>query len=158
VSKGKLKVLHVSWMWPVVPAIVAFVAYSNRGSLAGAFRLLGHASLWWLGLAVLAVGGVYVCRASVYGVPLTLALGVAPPVWAVCMAFVVSTAGLAVISAPGGMGGFEVIMTAFLASVGLDKAQAIAGVILYRLVAFWLPLILSAALLWQFRRRRPGIE
>lgn len=87
-----------------------------------------------------------------------VALDVFPSVWVVFMGFVLAMAGLAVVSVPGGGGSFEVILSAYLTSRGLDKAQAIAGAILYRIVASWLPPFVSLFLLAQFRRRTKEIR
>jgi uncharacterized protein (TIRG00374 family) len=92
-----------------------------------------------------------------------LALGARPPLWVVFLGFVVATAGVSVVSAPGGGGSFEVIMSAFFGAHGIEPAQAVAATLLYRIVAFWLPIGASAAALPSFRRRvrqlrrgRPG--
>jgi uncharacterized protein (TIRG00374 family) len=94
-----------------------------------------------------------------------LALGLVPHVWVVVMGFVLSMAGLAVVSVPAGGGSFEVIMSTFFSSHGFEPAQGIAVALLYRLVAFWLPTLASLALLvrmagWRAirrQRRRPGL-
>jgi len=88
-----------------------------------------------------------------------LALGLIPKIWIVVMGFVLSMAGLAVVSVPAGGGSFEVIMSAFFASHGFEPAQGIAVAALYRLVAFWLPALVSLVLLvrlsgWRAIRRR----
>jgi len=41
-------------------------------ALATAVQLMGRAALWWLIPAALAIAGVYLCRAAVYGIPLTV--------------------------------------------------------------------------------------
>lgn len=87
-----------------------------------------------------------------------VALDVFPSVWVAFMGFVLAMAGLAVVSVRGGGGSFEVILSAYLTSRGLDKAQAIAGAILYRIVAFWLPAFVSLFLFAQFRRRTREIR
>lgn len=92
-----------------------------------------------------------------------LALGARPPLWVVFLGFVVATAGVSVVSAPGGGGSFEVIMSAFFGSHGIEPAQAIAATLLYRVVAFWLPVAASVAAIVSLRKRnrqlrrvRPG--
>jgi glycosyltransferase 2 family protein len=56
----------------VVLAAVGVIAYTNRGHLSQAAQLMGRVSLLWLPPAVLAIGGVYLCRAAVYDVTLKL--------------------------------------------------------------------------------------
>lgn len=84
-----------------------------------------------------------------------VALGPAPPVEVVFMGLVVSMAGVAVLTAPGGGGGFEVIMSVFFTSHGLPASDAIAAAVLYRVVAFWLPVAVSLAIVLWLRRTRP---
>lgn len=87
-----------------------------------------------------------------------LALGLHPKVWLVFMGFVLSMAGLAVLSAPGGGGSFETIMAAFFARHGFDPAQGLAAAVIYRIVAFWLPVLASGIVLLRLRRRRKEIR
>lgn len=60
------------WIWVAVLLAVALVAYTHRDTLARAAGLLGRANPWWLAAAVVAIGGVYLCRAAVYRVPLAV--------------------------------------------------------------------------------------
>jgi uncharacterized protein (TIRG00374 family) len=83
-----------------------------------------------------------------------LALGAAPDPWTVLMGFVVAMSGVAFIGVPGGGGSFEAIMSAFFAGRGVPVSQAIAAALLYRVVAFWLPVLASLIVLFRFRRRR----
>jgi glycosyltransferase 2 family protein len=106
-----------------------------------------------LALQFLAIGGdalaLYLCF---------VAIGVLPSPWTVLMGFVVAMSGAAVIGAPGGGGGFETIMSAFFATHGLRADQAIAAAVLYRLVAFWLPVAITPVVLFRLRRRRREIR
>jgi glycosyltransferase 2 family protein len=64
---------RLRWLvWLIAPGVVAFAAYTNREALAAAVGLLGHARLWWLAPAAGAIAGVYLCRATVYSIPLTV--------------------------------------------------------------------------------------
>jgi len=83
-----------------------------------------------------------------------LALDAPPPLWVAFLGFVAALAGVSVAGAPGGGGSFEVIMSAFFASHGVDGARAVAATLLYRVVAFWLPVLASLGALVAFRRRR----
>src|SRR3989442_12582331 len=63
----------VRWLlWVVGPGVAPSAAYTSRGALAMAVRLMREAALWWLVPAVLAIGGVSLCRAAVYSVALTV--------------------------------------------------------------------------------------
>ncbi len=83
-----------------------------------------------------------------------LALDVTPPVWTVLMAFVVAMTGLAITGVPAGGGSFEAIMGTFFATHGFGPAQGIAAAVLYRIVAFWIPVALSLVFLLPRARRR----
>src|SRR5262249_57305814 len=65
-------------LWAVVFVAVAISAYRHRDTLEMSWRLMQHARLRWLGLAALAIGGVYACRAGVYRIT-PRALGVPAP-------------------------------------------------------------------------------
>src|SRR3989442_7245921 len=81
-----------------------------------------------------------------------LALGQSPPVWVVFMGFVVAMATLAIVSVPGGGGSFEAVMSGFFTRYGVQPAPAIPAAILYRLVAFWIPVIVSLFMLLRLGR------
>ncbi|HEU4618365.1 MAG TPA: lysylphosphatidylglycerol synthase transmembrane domain-containing protein [Gammaproteobacteria bacterium] len=83
-----------------------------------------------------------------------VALGLAPNPWTVFVGFVVAMAGVSVIVVPGGGGSFEVVMSSFFATHGIGAANGIAAALLYRLAAFWIPVLTSLVVLWRLRRRR----
>lgn len=84
-----------------------------------------------------------------------LSLGVAPPLWLAVLAFVLAMAGMGVLGLPAGGGSFEVIMSVVLIRHGLAVPVAIAASLLYRLVAFWLPVLTSFVVLWRLRWEPP---
>lgn len=49
-------------------------------------------------------------------------------------------------SLPGGGGSFELTMTATMVTLGIDQSIALSVTLLYRLLAFWLPLAISAVI------------
>lgn len=59
------------------------------------------------------------------------------------------------IPTPGGLGAIEVALTAGLTAAGVDSAQAISGVLLFRLISFWIPIPLGW-LAWN-RMQRAGM-
>jgi uncharacterized protein (TIRG00374 family) len=61
-----------SWLWVVVVIAVAWTAYRHRRSVTLAIGLIGRADVSWLAIAAVMIGGVYLCRAGVYAVPLRL--------------------------------------------------------------------------------------
>jgi uncharacterized protein (TIRG00374 family) len=71
----------------------------------------------------------------------------------VFLGFIVTLAAGTVVNAPAGGGSFEVVMSAFFAQQGVESSHAIAGALLFRLVSFWIPALVSGVLLLNFRRR-----
>jgi uncharacterized protein (TIRG00374 family) len=47
-------------------------------------------------------------------------------------------------SLPGGGGTFEALMVVTITNLGIDQALALSVTLLYRLLAFWMPLVISA--------------
>jgi glycosyltransferase 2 family protein len=75
---------------------------------------------------------------------------------AILPATVVYLAGNAVGMAaptPGGLGGVEAVLAAGLTAMGIPAAQAISGVLVFRIATFWLP-ILAGWLSYQWLQRR----
>ena len=76
---------------------------------------------------------------------------------AILPAAVVYLAGNAVGAAaptPGGLGGVEAVLAAGLTAMGIPAAQAISGVLVFRIATFWLPIPAGwLAYLWLQRRR-----
>jgi glycosyltransferase 2 family protein len=60
----------------------------------------------------------------------------------------------AVIPAPGGAGTVDAGLVAGLVAFRVELPQAVAAVLIFRLVSFWLPLVLGVGpLFWAYRRR-----
>jgi glycosyltransferase 2 family protein len=76
---------------------------------------------------------------------------------AILPAAVVYLAGNAVGTAaptPGGLGGVEAVLAAGLTAMGVPAAQAISGVLVFRIATFWLPIAGGwVSYLWLQRRR-----
>ena len=135
--------------WPDAPVEEFFDDY-----YAGK-RLLGRrprALYDMIGLQLLAIA----CDTTALYVSF-LAIGVTPNVLAVLVGFTLAMSGAAVIGAPGGGGSFETIMSAFWATHGLDAAQGLAAAVVYRVVAFWLPVGVTGIILLRLRHRRRQI-
>jgi undecaprenyl-diphosphatase len=78
--------------------------------------------------------------------------GTLPPA-RVAAVYLGASAVAAVAPTPGGLGALEAAMVAGFGAAGLTRPVALAAVISYRLVTFWLP-VLPGALLWRVLRRR----
>lgn len=87
-----------------------------------------------------------------------LALDVRPGAFVAFLGFIVALAAGTVVSAPAGGGSFELVMSAYFVRAGMNKAQAVAGALLFRVVSFWVPVLVSGILMLGFRRRRREIR
>jgi len=94
--------------------------------VAGVYTLLGWATL---SLSVWTTG---------------LALGAAIPPGLACL-FVPAVGLAAFVPLPGGVGGVEVALTGLLAVWGLPVATAAAVAVLFRVVSYWIPTLVVAA-------------
>jgi uncharacterized protein (TIRG00374 family) len=81
-----------------------------------------------------------------------VALHDAPHPWVVVMGFVVAMSGMAFVGVPGGGGSFEALLTGFLATQGIPVAEALAAAVLYRLLAFWAPVLGGSLVIARLRR------
>ena len=79
------------------------------------------------------------------------AIGVSPPVLVVLMAYLVGQLGGA-LPLPAGLGGIDGGLIGALILYGIDPAPAAAAVLIYRVVLFWVPVILGAPAFWSLRR------
>jgi uncharacterized protein (TIRG00374 family) len=91
-----------------------------------------------------------------YVVALTSALhafGVHPPLLTVAGAYLAGAAIASVSPTPGGLGAMEAALVAGLTRLGVVAGPAIAGVLAFRLVTYWLPLVPGAVAVRALRRR-----
>jgi uncharacterized protein (TIRG00374 family) len=89
------------------------------------------------------------------------AFGAAPPVIIVLQAYLIGQLGGA-LPLPGGLGGIDGGLIGTLIVYGVPAAQAAAAVLLYRVVLFWIPLIMGVPAFISLRRglddeRRPDL-
>lgn len=81
-------------------------------------------------------------------------LGAPTPLATIAIAYLAAAAIGTVVPSPGGLGAFDVTLLAGLTSTGLTTPVALAGVIGYRLLTVWIPLVPGAAILVFLLRRR----
>lgn len=74
------------------------------------------------------------------------------PVATVALVYLAGSAIASAAPTPGGLGATEATFAAALSAVGVGDADAVSGVLLYRLVTFWLP-ILPGYLSYAYLRR-----
>jgi uncharacterized protein (TIRG00374 family) len=105
----------------------------DRRSMA---RIVGWATLQWLADA--ASLWLFLAAVGVYLEPDALLI-----------AFGLANLSAIIPLTPGGVGVYEAVLTSSLVGFGVPGAQALLGVLAYRLFAFWLPIPLgAAAYLW----------
>jgi putative heme transporter len=73
------------------------------------------------------------------------ALGIIAPPDGLLIAFGLANVSAAIPLTPGGVGVYEAVLTSSLVGFGVPRAQAIIGVLAYRLFEFWSPIPLGAA-------------
>lgn len=79
------------------------------------------------------------------------AFGLSPPLLIVLMAYLVGQIG-GILPIPGGLGGIDGGLIGTLIVYGIDPAQAAAAVLAYRVVLFWVPLVIGIPAFWLLRR------
>ena len=89
------------------------------------------------------------------------AFGASPPLIIVLMAYLIGQLGGA-LPLPGGLGGIDGGLIGTLIVYGIPVAQAAAAVLLYRVVLFWVPLVMGVPAFVSLRRglndtRRPDL-
>lgn len=71
----------------------------------------------------------------------TKSVGVHLSIVDIFIAFVAGNAALTVSPTPGGIGPVEAAITAVIVSSGIDPSLALASVVAYRLISYWVPII-----------------
>jgi uncharacterized protein (TIRG00374 family) len=124
-------------------------------SWAGRLGSLRLSQSGWITVAALALVN-WLADAAVFAVSIQ-AVGAAIPWHVLLLAYSTGVGAQTVNITPGGLGVTEGTLGLTLVAAGLRASQALAAVLLYRLISFWL--IASAGwlvLLWLRRHRRPA--
>lgn len=117
------------------------LAHDRRGlTIAGAWAI-GN---WLFDFAALAV--------------LAVTIGEGTPLGPLLLAYVVAQLAAAVPLTPGGIGIVETAMTGVLVAAGAPGAAATATVLGWRLLSFWLPILVGLALVPTLRARKVRAE
>ena len=80
------------------------------------------------------------------------AVGASPPLTVILMGYLVGQLG-GLLPLPGGIGGIEGGLIGTLIVFGTPVAATVAAVLAYRLILFWLPLLVGAVSYFELRRR-----
>jgi uncharacterized membrane protein YbhN (UPF0104 family) len=83
------------------------------------------------------------------------AFGISPPLTVVLMGYLIGQLG-GLLPIPGGIGGIDGGLIGTLIVYGAPAAATAAAVLAYRLILFWLPLIVGAVAFAALRRDMPG--
>jgi uncharacterized membrane protein YbhN (UPF0104 family) len=79
------------------------------------------------------------------------AFGISPPFMVVLMAYLIGQIGGA-LPLPGGLGGIDGGLIGAMIVYGIDPAAAAAAVLAYRVILFWVPIVMGAPAFWSLRR------
>jgi glycosyltransferase 2 family protein len=79
------------------------------------------------------------------------AFGISPAVMVVLMAYLIGQLGGA-LPLPGGLGGIDGGLIGAMIVYGIDPAAAAAAVLAYRVILFWVPIVMGAPAFWSLRR------
>jgi len=127
--------------------------------------------IWWVGVRRALVGGmreaIAIGRTRDVGIILGAtgywifdnavlwatyeAVGVVPPVSSILMGYLIGQMGGA-LPIPGGVGGIDLGLTGMMAAYGAPVAATAAAVLAYRVILFWLPLIVGGPAFWSLLR------
>jgi len=159
---------------PAILAVLTIVAVLAIGSLdepSPQPEDADRAARWWVSIRRALVGGVREARALLgagdVGVLLGSlgywafdnavlwatyhAVGASPPVSVILMGYLIGQLGGA-LPIPGGVGGIDLGLVGTLIVFGAPAQATVAAVLAYRLILFWLPLIVGAVSFWSLRR------
>ncbi len=145
VTTGLIIVIGITLIW----RNKVFQAIENTRTSLKNFTLspakLALTALCSFGVSAAYIGSLYIALQAV-GLPISLA----------ATALVYATAAVAgsISPTPGGLGALEIAMVATLIGLGMPQPEAYAGVILYRLVTFWLPVPVGFAAYHYLQRRQ----
>jgi uncharacterized protein (TIRG00374 family) len=79
------------------------------------------------------------------------AVGASPPISVILMGYLIGQLGGA-LPIPGGVGGIDLGLVGTLIVYGAPASATVAAVLAYRVILFWLPLIVGAFSFWSLRR------
>jgi uncharacterized protein (TIRG00374 family) len=79
------------------------------------------------------------------------AVGASPPLSVILMGYLIGQLGGA-LPIPGGVGGIDLGLVGTLIVFGAPAQATVAAVLAYRLILFWLPLIVGGVAFWSLRR------
>ena len=85
------------------------------------------------------------------------AVGASPPISIILLGYLIGQLGGA-LPLPGGVGGIDLGLVGTLIVYGAPPNATVAAVLAYRVILFWLPLLVGAATFWSLRRSLNRVE
>jgi uncharacterized membrane protein YbhN (UPF0104 family) len=85
------------------------------------------------------------------------AFGVSPPLTVILMGYLIGQLG-GLLPLPGGIGGIDLGLIGTLVVYGTPAAATAAAVLAYRIILFWLPLVVGGVAFDRLRRDMPGAD
>jgi len=85
------------------------------------------------------------------------AFGVSPPLTVILMGYLIGQLG-GLLPIPGGIGGIDLGLIGTLVVYGAPAAATAAAVLAYRIILFWLPLVIGGVAFEGLRRDMPSGE
>jgi uncharacterized membrane protein YbhN (UPF0104 family) len=154
-----------------VLVIVAVVSIGRLGEPDAAPPDADRSVRWWTGVRRALVGGVREAVALLRTHDLVAfvgfvgywafdnfvlwatfhAVGASPPISVILMGYLIGQLGGA-LPIPGGVGGIDLGLVGTLIVYGAPGQATVAAVLAYRLILFWLPLLIGAICFWSLRR------
>ena len=126
--------------------VPAMVADGTRGAL----HLVSHPSR--AGLAVVGAVGFWAANIGILWASFK-AFGIAIPLGVVVMGFFIGMVANLIPFVPAGVGAVDAGMIGTFVLFGFPEEQVFAAILIYRLVAFWLPIPPGVAAFFQLRNR-----
>jgi len=167
-TSAKENIQPPQWAWfvlaglVVVAVAVAAIPAARRVLQARVSPMLGQVLPRLLEVAqhprklALGIGGALLLSAA-YILCLAAcvaAFGRTVPIASIGVVYLTGSAIGSILPTPGGLGGVEAALTAGLTAAGLPGAVAVSGVLLFRLLTFWLPVPFGWAALSYLERQQ----
>jgi uncharacterized membrane protein YbhN (UPF0104 family) len=160
---ARLGSVHSVWTWALVSIVVVGVAYSVRRHLRKPTRARFSAPMGavlrrpkCLATLLVASGSTSVILAFAFLASVQILPGPQPqaPAGAIVIAFIAASAVATAVPIPSGIGSTEGAMVAVLVTAQVPTTNALAAVLAFRVITFWLPAV--AGLIATRHLRRSG--
>lgn len=144
-----ISLLPTAYIVIALSVIVVILAVFQKRLLAKLYHFIGHLFGVILTIirhprklivAILCSIGITVSYVTVLWAA-SQSVGISISVVDLFIAFIAGNAALTISPTPGGIGAVEASLTAVLVGISVSPSIALAGVLLFRLISYWLPII-----------------